>query len=565
MHIKIKHMMFLLTTLAILSMLIAACGPKATVEAPATTPETEAKVTEAPETKAPEPEATKAEQPATTEPEKTEIVGGYAQPEDFLDLDPASGSASEIQVWNNVYETLTYTPVEDTQVSMPRLATSWESNEDGTEWTFHLREGVKFHDGTDFTAEAVKYSYERSLKLSLSGAYILEPISEIVVVDDYTVKFVLKWPAPMDIVTASTYTVFILSPTTTEKYAAADGVWFNEGHDTGTGPYMIESLERSKRVVLKRFDDYWRGWEPGQFDRVILDVVEDAIVLQQMIESGETDISWGIPQENRPLFEARDDIKLVEENTFVVHYIPINTKHPPLDNKLVRQALSYTYPYQVVIDSVLGGYGVQAIGIVPPGIWGQCNDCFQYSYDLEKAKALLTEAGYPDGGFELEITIFAGFGEMEQSTELWKAELAKLNIELKIIPMTTEALYARSRSSPKEAPDLVEFSWWQDIVHPFAFMQLEWMCEEEIFYNWSYYCNPELDKLVADGYSVSASDRKAAVEMFKKAQAILIEDAPALFTYDEVKTWYVRSDIEGFVPNPAYTSVVFWYDLKRSQ
>jgi peptide/nickel transport system substrate-binding protein len=529
---KSKKFLFIFSAFIILSMLMAACAPAAT--------------------EVPEPE---------------EIVGGFAQNEDFLTMDPGIGMAAEMMVFTNLYEGLTYTPEYDTQLALPLLATSWESSDDLMEWTFHLREGVKFHDGTDFTAEAVKYSFERTLRIGLGGAYILDPIDyegAIEVVDDHTVVFHLAYPAPMDVIAGSAYGAWIVSPTTVEAEAGDSEDWFNLGNSAGTGPYMIDSYERGRRLIVKKFEDYWVEWKPGSFDRVFFDVVEDSVVLQQMIESGETDLTYGLPPENRPLLEARDDINIVEEKTFIVEYIPINTTHPPLDIKEVRQALAYSFPYDDYINIILDGFGIQAYSLVPEGAWGLCDTCFQYYTDLDKAAELLEEAGYPGGGFDLEIVVYAGFEENIQYAELWKSELAKLGIDLTITVMTTEAGYARSRSSYAEAPDLIAFSWWQDIVHPFAFLLLPYMCEpeEEIFFNFSYWCNEEYDGLVFDGYSVAKED---AIPYYEEAQRILIEEVPSIIIAQSVKNWYVRADIEGFVPNPAYTQAVMWKFLTRAE
>lgn len=558
---RTKGILFLLSLLTVFSMLLGACAPAAT-QAP------EAEEPEAPDVEEPEMEEPEEEEPMAEEPEMGEIVGAFAQPEDFLTLDPSSAMAMEMILMVNLYEGLTYTPEYDTQLALPLLATDWEASEDGLTWTFNLREGVKFHDGTDFTAEAVKYSYERTLRMALGGSYILDPIAHedgVEVVDDYTVRFNLSYPAPMDIIAASAYAAWIMSPTTTEEMAGDSEDWFNQGNDAGTGPYMVESYERGRRVVMKKFEDYWTDWEEGSYDRVFMDVVEDPIVLQQLIESGESDITFGIPPENRPILEARDDIERVEEKTFIVWYVPINTQHPPLDNKLVRQALAYSFPYQDVIDVVLDGFGIQAVTTVPEGAWGYCDTCFQYSLDLEKAADLLEQAGHAGGGFDLEIIVYAGTATSEQYAELWKAELANLGIDLTITTMTTEAAYARSRSTPEEAPDLVAFSWWQDIVHPLAFLQLPFMCEEDIFFNFSYWCNEELDALLWEGFEVSTTDREEAIRIYEDAQEILIEEVPAIFQWQDIRNWYVRSDVEGFVPNPAYTNAVFWKFLTRAE
>jgi peptide/nickel transport system substrate-binding protein len=488
---KSKHLILIASMIMILPLLVVACDGAAT---------------EAPEVDEPA-EIAEVEEPA-------EIVGGFAQWEDFLTLDPAIGMSMEATIFANVYEGLTYTPEYDTQLALPLLATSWESSDDLMEWTYHLREGVKFHDGTEFTADAVKYSFERTMRMGLGGSYILDPIfheGAIEVIDDYTVAFHLAYPAPMDVITSSAYSAWIFSPTTTAEQAGDSEDWFNLGNDTGTGPYEIDGYERGRRVILRKFEDYWVDWAPGSFDVVFFDVVEDPIVLQQMIESGESDVTFGIPLENRELLEARDDVVRVEENTFIVGYIPINTQHPPLDIKEVRQALAYSFPYDDYINIILEGFGIQAYTTVPEGAWGHCDTCFQYYTDLDKARELLAEAGFPDGGFELEIVVYAGDPDSEQYAQLWKAELDKLGIELTINVMTTEAAYAISRSSPEEAPDLVAFSWWQDIVHP------------------------------------------------------LIEEAPAIFLQQVIRNWYVRSDVEGFVPNPAYTNTPFWKFLTRTE
>lgn len=528
---KSKHLLFTLSMLIIFSMVLAACGPAAT---------------DAPE-------------------EPVEIVGSFAQNEDFLTLDPSIGMAIEMVLFCNVYEGLTYTPEYDTQLALPLLATSWESSDDLMEWTFYLREGVKFHDGTDFTADAVKYSFERTLRMAQGGSYILDPIAHegaIEVVDDYTVKFHMAYPAPMDVIAGSAYAAWIMSPTTTEANAGDESDWFEVGNDAGTGPYMIESYERGRRVITKKFDDYWVEWAPNSFDRVFFEVVEDPIVLQQMIESGETDITYGMPAENREMLEARDDIVRVEEKTFIVEYIPINTQHPPLDIKEVRQALAYSFPYDDYINIILDGFGIQAYSLIPEGAWGLCDTCFQYYHDLDKARELLEAAGYPDGGFDLEIVAYAGFEDGIQYSELWKAELAKLGIDLTITVMTTEAAYSRARSSPEEAADLMTFSWWQDIVHPLAFLQLPYMCEEDIFFNFSYWCNEDFDAYIYDGYSVS---KEEAIPLYEEAQRILIEEVPSIVISQSIKNWYVRADVEGFVPNPAYTQAVFWKNLTRAE
>jgi ABC-type transport system substrate-binding protein len=131
--------------------------------------------------------------------------------------------------------------------------------------------------------------------------------------------------------------------------------------------------------------------------------------------------------------------------------------------------------------------------------------------------------------------------------------------------MVGEAAYARLRSSAEEASDLVAFSWWQDIVHPTAFLVSSFGCEEEAYFNFSYWCNEEFDQYLNDGWEISLSDREEAISLYEEAQKLLIEEMPAIFMWQEVKLWYVAADVEGFVPNPAYTNTVFWKFLTRAE
>ncbi len=497
---------------------------------------------------------------ATPTPPK-ENVAVYAHTTTFPDIDPSVSFSNDSAVVSNAYETLAwYNPPGSEELLSTGLATSWESNEDATEWTFHLRQGVKFHDGTDVNAVAVKYSVGRTMEMGMGASYIWDAVEEIEVIDDYTVRFKLSYPAPLDLIAASGYGTWIMSPTCTEAH---DSAWFNEGHDCGSGPYMIESYERGQRLVMTRFDDYWGGWKEGQFDKVVFDVVEDPTVRQQMIEAGEANVTYELPRENLEALDAREEVTVYTNPSFQNLLGLLNHKKPPLDNKLVRQAISYTFPYDDLIKNVMKGYAVQAYGPVPTGMWGYSADLFQYEYDLEKAKELLAGAGYPDGGFKLVMTYATGDMDEAQVGELWKAELAKLGIELEIRGMSWEPQWDLAKSDPAAAQDILVFYWWPDVVSPYSFLRGMFHCEEEILFNLGYLCNPELDEIMDRANELSGSDRAEAERLFIEAQKILIENADAVFLYDVNNTHILRSDIKGYVDDPAYPHVVFFYKLSR--
>jgi len=538
----------------VLILVAAGCGP---TPAPAPTEPSPAEATPVPPTETPVP--------PTTPPEVEENVFVYAHGPTFPDIDPSVSFSNDSVVMGNAYETLVfYNPPGSEEVLSPHLATSWESSEDGMTWTFHLREGVKFHDGTDFNAEAVKYSVDRTINMGMGAAFIWDAVEDVKVIDDYTVEFDLKYAAPVDLIAASGYGAWIFSPDCTEAHGGEEASeWFDAGHDCGSGPYMIESRERGSRLVMTRFDDYWGGWEEGQFDKVVFEIVVDPVVQQQMLEAGEASAAYDLPRMNWEALDARDDVTVYINPSFQNLLGLFNMKKEPTNNKLVRQALSYAFPYKEFIDKVMMGQATQAYGPVPAGMWGHSEDLFQYHHDLDKARDLLAEAGYPEGGFDLLLTYATGDLDEQQVCELWKAEVAKLGINLECRGMEWEPQWDLARSDPLEAQDVLVFYWWPDYITPYTYLFNMFHCEEEILFNLGYYCNPEFDELIDKGNELAATDRAEAERLFIEAQEILIEDAAAVFFYDLPNNHELRSDIKGYVDNPAYPHIIFVYELRK--
>ncbi len=497
----------------------------------------------------------------TEAPEAEPIIGVYAHPGTLPDIDPSSSFSDDNVVTTQTYETLTfYNPPGSAEIVSAKLATSWEASDDSMTWTFHLREGVKFHDGTDMNAEAVKFSIDRTMEYGLGAAYIFFPVAGVEVVDDLTVQFNLNYPAPMDLVLSSGYGAWIFSPTTVE---GKDADWFNEGNDAGTGPYTIESYDLGSNLVLTRFDDYWGGWEDGQFDKVITQIVEDPTVMEQMIRSGEADFTYNLPNENYAALAEAEGVTVDITPSFQNLLALLNTVKPPLDDPLVRQALSYSFPYQAVAENLYAGMGTQSHGPIPGRMWGHDPNLTQYTYDLDKARDLLTQAGHPDGGFELSYTFVAGDLDEQQVGELWRAELAKIGIDLSVDGLMWEAQWDLAISDPATAQDAFAFYWWPDYVTPYGFLFNMFHSEDEPFFNLGYYNNPEFDALIDEGDQVSGVDIDAAADMFIEAQEMLVEDAAAIFILDLPDIHAIRDDITGYVNNPGYPHVIYWYDLRR--
>lgn len=494
---------------------------------------------------------------ATPAEASTENIGTFAFFANLPNLDPRTNYDYEVGVLANIYETLTfYDPQENGDLVVPKLATSWESNEDFTEWTFHLREGVKFHDGADFNAEAVKITVDKIMTSDYPTSVFYLAVDEVEVIDDLTVRFKLTYGAPLDLILSSAFGAWMISPNDINKEAE----WFNAGNGAGTGPYQYKSYEPNQQLVMEKFDDYWGGWEDGQFTTVVYKIVEDSTVREQMIRSGDADVTWQLSYDSYATLEG-SGAKVYVEPAFQNVIIDMNTAKPPLDDVKVRQALAYSFPYDKVVDNLFGGYATQSIGIVPAGMWGHDPNLPQYNYDLDKAKELLAKAGYPDGGFELTEYVNSSASEEIQMAELWQAELAQLGIKLNIRPMEFETWLESCFCGPDAAEyNLWDSLWFPSYVTPFDFLYNNFVSES--IYDCSFYFNEEFENLVFEGDALS-TDREAATELFKRAQEILIEDSPAIFAIDLPMVIAVRDDIQGFYTNPGYNGVVFWYNLRR--
>lgn len=484
-------------------------------------------------------------------PTKTFISGEMY---DFVtDIDPAYSFSSEIIAMANIYEgLLVYTG--GTPDVKPALATDYEASEDGLTWTFHLRQGVTFHDGTPFNATAVKYSFDRIHELGAGAVFIWDPVSELKILDTYTVQFILDYSAPLQRIVASVYGAWIYSPKTAEIENLHD--WFNEGHDAGTGPYMIESLDRGIQMVLKRFDEYWGGWEAhaaDRIDKVIFMMIEDDTVRTQMIEAGELHVAMDIPAEERKRLEPMPEIQVIWEPTFFSHYAFMNTKSQYLSDKLIRQAIAFAFPYDDLIEVGEGAYS-QSVGAIPRGMWGHFDDLFQYNHDLTKAKELLTKAGYPDGGFSLKYYYITGVLATGTGGEMWKTELAKLGIELEVVGMTWPSMWEVLKAGPEAENiyDICAFAWWPTYITPYDFLYNMWHTEEKPLWNAGFYSNSTYDELVDTAIILEGPDPEAALAHYRQAQEILIEDCPTIFMDDLRLPFVMRTNVKGFVYNAAY-------------
>ena len=570
-----KRYLIPIAILLLMALALGACGgsqPAAT-EAPAEQPAaTTAPAEQATEAPAAEPtkeevkeEPTKAPEP--TEPPKEEAkttpkVLKIANTANITTWDPIKSFSTEAAYMANMYEQLLrINPPGADEKFTPLLAESWEKSDDGTVWTFHLRKGVKFHDGEPLTSEAVKMSIEAAADHG-GASFIWAPLDAIETPDDYTVVFNLKYAAPLDLIASSLYGAWIVSPKAL-KAAEENPDYFEQGVEAGTGPYMLESYTPDQEVLFTKFDDYWGGWDDKKFDKVLAQIVPEAVTQQQMLEGGEVDLVTRIPQENYDTFRNNPDYEVITDPSFFNYVGFFNTLRPPLDNVKVRQALSYATPYQDIIDIGAKGLGTQSRGPVPQGVWPWSEEVKQYPTDMDKAKQLLADAGYPDGGFKLVLTYAAENATEEAFAPLLKDAWGELGVDVELKPMLFNQQWEWSKSDPPNAQDVFLLLYWP--TYSDAGADNLWSMfhsSEAPFFNLSYWKNEQFDQLVDDAISKTVTDPATAQKEYIEAMNLLVDEAPGLFFFDTMAIFIIPSHIKGFQYNLNYPFVqYFFYDL----
>jgi peptide/nickel transport system substrate-binding protein len=477
--------------------------------------------------------------------------------EPTLDWDPAVESAQGQMVLGNIYETLLRYDVLENKF-IPILATGFTKTDDGMSWTFSIRKGVRFHDGSELDAEAVKFSIERIIRIGKGVSFIWAAVDKITVVDKYTVKFDLQYPAPLDLISAGSVGSFIISQKAAQSH---DEDWFTKGNAVGTGPYKLKSTAIGEEAILQAFDDYWKGWGKKRYDYVAVKKIMESSARRQMVEKGDATVALSLPAEDLDQLKTNPNVNVHVGPSLENLFLMFNTQKAPLNNKLVRQALAYAFPYDKVVKYAASGYAVQARGPFPEKVWGHNKSLFQYSQDLEKAKQLLKQANFSQNGKKLLFTYESAIEEQKKLAELFKSDLAKIGVEVELRGMPWESQWELSKSTKADdRQDMMTLRWWPSYCDPYDWAYSLFHTQEYIQYNLAYWENSEFDQLVDQATEVSVLEREKSIAMFHQAQQIMIDENPAIFVYDKNSKIVTHKSLKGFKDNPAYSNVVFFHE-----
>jgi peptide/nickel transport system substrate-binding protein len=543
--------------LAVALLLLVGCG-----STPA--PATQAPAAQAPTTQA--PLATEPAQPTAAPAGAGEQVLVVATDLDVTGLDPAVIYDLSQRNIALLYEGLV-TLKGDTMEIVPALAETWDISADGLAYTFHLRQGVKFHDGTLLTADAVKKSFDRFMAIGKTTAWLFKDVlGEVKVIDDLTVEMDLTRPyAPFLSLLTSIAGPMIVSPT------ALDANWGDDmaqgwlfDHAVGTGPYKLDSWDPGQQTLtLVKNQDYWKGWEGSHIDKVIFRYIVETSTRKLMLENGEVDIALSLNPDELASLAGVQGITIDEKPTMRIFVVFMNNQKGPLQDVKVRQALAYAMDYSAVQQGVYNGKLAPLCGPLPPNDPNAfpC-DKYPYKLDMEKAKALLAESSYPEGGFALEATVMEGDFAFLKTAEILQAQLAELNIQVNITELAWSTEWEQV-GNLDTAPDLAPLRNYPDFpdsssIYANQYASSAWGSNG---WNLSYYKNDRVDELLKS--TTETTDPAVRGPAFQEMGQIVVDEVPNLFIGTIINQMAMRDNVKGFVFNPVYVFLMNVYDMSK--
>jgi len=545
-----KKLMYLITMVAILASLVGigvACAP-----APAPTPTTAVALTPTPPpAPTPTPKPVAATRPLVVAV-KTEAIT----------LDPHVNDFGYSQFPQRAtYESLVnYEEGPDGKVKLvPMLAASWEVSADAKTVTLKLQKNVKFSDGTPLNAEAVKYNFERVFALKEQPSGRLPKIASIDVVDDLTVRLNLESPyAP--VMAALAKAPLIVSPKAVKDHSTADDPWAKKwlhDHSVGTGPYLLEAWVPGQQITYNKNPNYWRGWEGNHVEKIVFRLVKEPATQKLMLEKGDADLADGILVDDLDALAKTPGVVVEERNTPAIYMMKMRFRGP-LANKQVRQAIQLAFDYDAFIKGVLNNRAKKARGPLPSTVIYHDPTLPEPKRDIEKAKQLLAQAGYPDGkGIPtLVIQIIPSFGPFQPGeAQILQQNLAELGIKSTIDPKADAPSYIGALTELEKGPDIYAWTFNNSLNDPEDNFRREYYPTllfgkggtNGIFYN-----NPRVTELIDKGVSVSTDAERQKI--YQEIQRILLDDAPAIFAA-EPRYYLTRREVvknfpyHPFVPN----------------
>lgn len=463
--------------------------------------------------------------PATSEAPPRPVVIGHAAED--VSLDPNSSNATNWQsVLQNIYDTLVIRGRDGGQE--PALAERWRLV-DSTTWEFTLRTGVTFHSGTPFSAEDVKFTIERVAKDAKSPQHnYVALVTEVSVVDDRTVRLKLKSPDP------TIADQLMLVPIGSKRYFDEVGAQAFGAKPVGTGPYEFAEWRKGEQLVMNANARYWRG-KPAA-DRVIWRVIPEPSSLVAAIQTGEVDIAVNVPPDDVQRLSGSKDFQIQRVPSQRSIFLVLDNTFGPLKDTRVRQALNYGLDRQAIIDKILLGYAKPLPTLLGPMYLGSDTSRKPFTYDPDKARRLLVEAGFPNG---FELTFYAPTGRYVKDKEVAEAiagQYAQIGVRVKLQLQEFGTLITNYRAHKLSPMYMIGYGTpvWDNIGAFRSYLRPK--------NPQTYYVDPEIEEMVARAEELS--DRAKRSDAFRRINELLYERAAFVFLYLQDDLYGVSGRLE---------------------
>lgn len=478
----------------------------------------------------------------------------FAKAKDAVTLDPGDITESESSgVSQNIFETLVRYKDESTEVE-PALAESWSTTPDGLVWTFNLRKGVKFHDGTDFNAEAVKFNYDRQMDVKnpyrFNGKFeywhlFFGNVKEIMVKDTNTIQFRLTAKDPVFLANLALFNMGIASPEAIKKYGK--DVFKNP---VGTGAFSFGSWTQNERILLRANQNYW-GEKP-KIKKLIFKPIADNSVRLLELEKGSIQGMDSISPDNLERVDQNPNLKILSQDGLNVSYLALNTQKPPLDNPKVRMAINYAVNKDELLQAFYfkGKVGKVAKNPMPPTQWGYNDNIEPFKYDKEKARKLIRESG-ADLSKTLELYApppRAYMAQPQKVAESIQADLSDIGIKTKIVTYELGTYFNKISSGEH---DMCIMGWIGDNGDPDNFLYVFFSSNNThkgTASNYAFYKSPEMDNLLNNAKLEMNKEKR--VSMYHKAQEIFHKDVPWMTLFHTKQLAVFRSNVMGYKLHP---------------
>lgn len=433
----------------------------------------------------------------------------------------------------------------------PWLAESWTTSDDGLTWTFNLAKNAKFHDGSPVTADAIVYSFKRTMEINEGPAWMLEGFVEpdnITATDDYTVSFKLNKPYAAFLSFLPWW--YVVNPAVIEANSKDGdmGQTFLQENAAGSGPYKLKRFEQGTAYVLERNDDYWKGfpYDNDKMGGVIYKLVRESAAQRAALLKGEADIVTGLSVEERQAVDSNKDIGTTSLPSLTSFGLKMNTSQGITADVNIRKALAYAYDYDSFIQIMNGEAKLQTSPFTD-AISGMVPVADMPRRNIEKAKEYLAKTEYPDGGFEIDYVYVEGF-ELERLMGLSMIDAYKdINVTVNMIPKTWPNMVSMG-STPETSPDMLAIFTTPVSTDPDA-VAIQYHPSSAGKYYGSHFLNdPQLNALIEAGRAETDWEKRAPI--YAEIQQKIVDLQPEIFGMMRNRGIAHRTWVKGYSDSP---------------